>query len=67
VIAKLGMEYAGKFNVLVSLNLDKAKPFARRGRKAAGLLGKMAELPKDESSIAWLFLVNQQRLLKERR
>jgi hypothetical protein len=29
----------------------KAKPFVRRGQKAAGLLGrKMAELPKDKSS-----------------
>lgn len=28
---------------------DKAKPFERRGRKAAGLNNKMAELPKDES------------------
>jgi hypothetical protein len=26
---------------------DKAKPFAKRGRKAAGLHGKMAELPKE--------------------
>jgi hypothetical protein len=28
---------------------DKAKPFAKRGRKAAGLHGKMAELPKEVS------------------
>jgi len=28
---------------------DKAKPFAKRGRKAAGLHGKMAELPKEAS------------------
>jgi len=27
---------------------DKAKPSVRRGRKAAGLLMKMAELPKQE-------------------
>lgn len=27
---------------------DKAKPFVRRGQKAAGLNSKMAELPKDD-------------------
>jgi hypothetical protein len=28
---------------------DKAKPFERMGRKAAGLISKMAELPKDKN------------------
>jgi len=35
---------------------DKAKPSVRRGRRAAGLLGKkMAELPKDEPSVSSAF------------
>ena len=33
---------------------DKAKPSVRRGRKAAALLNKMAELPKNESFVALL-------------
>jgi len=36
---------------------DKAKPFVRRGRKAAGLLEKkMAELPKEELTVGSVFL-----------
>ena len=36
---------------------DKANPFVRRGRKAAGLLGKkMAELPKDKPEVSSAFL-----------
>jgi hypothetical protein len=38
----------------------------RRGRKAAGLLGKMAELPKDESSIAWLFFGKSAKVAKRK-
>jgi len=36
-------------------SLDKAKPFVRKGRKAAGLLVKMAELPKDEPPVSSAF------------
>ena len=40
------------------LNPDKAKPFVRRGRKAAGLIKeKMAELPKDETSGSSAFFI----------
>jgi hypothetical protein len=38
----------------------------RRGRKAAGLLGKMAELSKDESSIAWLFFGKSAKVTKRK-
>jgi hypothetical protein len=31
----------------------------RRGQKAAGLLEKMAELPKDETSVSSAFLVGK--------
>ena len=36
--------------------LDKAKPSVRRGRKAAGLSCKMAELPKDRPTVSSAFL-----------
>jgi hypothetical protein len=35
----------------------------RRGRKAAGLLGKMAELPKDEPAVCSAFLFLQIMIL----
>ena len=38
---------------------DKAKPFVRRGRKAAGLYGKMAELPKEGTLGVLGFLFQQ--------
>ena len=37
------------------LNPDKAQPSVRRGRKAAGLEKKMAELPKDEPLVSSAF------------
>jgi hypothetical protein len=35
---------------------DKAGPFVRRARKAAGLVRKMAELPKEKPSACPAFL-----------
>ena len=35
-------------DILVLVFPDKAKPFARRGRKVTGLYIKIAELPKDK-------------------
>jgi hypothetical protein len=36
---------------------DKAKPFVRRGRKAAGLKAEMAELPKDKPEVSPAFFI----------
>jgi hypothetical protein len=50
---------------LNKLNPDKAKPFVRRERKAAGLLKKMAELPKDEPAVssAFIFVSNHSEFI----
>jgi len=45
-------------NVEVCVGSDKAKPSVRGKRKVAGLLKKMAELPKDETSLISAFLLN---------
>ncbi len=47
---------------------DKADPFARRGRKAAGLLEKMAELPKEKPPAGSAFLFERElRIMKKAR
>jgi hypothetical protein len=41
-------------------SLEKAKPFVRRGRKAAGpAKGWMAELPRDEPLVSSAFFLGQ--------
>jgi hypothetical protein len=44
-------------NVLLCKNPDKAKPTVRKGPKAAGLLKKMAKLPKYGLRETGLFLL----------
>jgi len=47
---------------------DKAKPSARRGRKATGLIkSRMAELPKDDPWGGSAFLFSREAFLKNRK
>lgn len=42
------------------MHFDKVEPFARKGRKAAGLFAEMAGLPKVEPEVARFFFGQNQ-------